>query len=52
MTETLGYYRQLFSPPADKATQELEERASGAITVPSLYLYGADDNCMSVGPGS
>lgn len=48
VTETLGYYRQLFSAPADQATQALEERASGAVTVPSLYLHGADDNCMSV----
>ncbi|WP_030662347.1 alpha/beta fold hydrolase [Streptomyces cellulosae] len=48
LTETLGYYRQLFSPPADEATRALEARASGAITVPSLYLHGADDNCISV----
>jgi len=48
VTETLGYYRQLFSPPADQTTQVLEERVSGAITVPSLYLHGANDNCMSV----
>ncbi|MET7698583.1 alpha/beta hydrolase [Streptomyces sp. NPDC005485] len=48
LTETLGYYRQLFSPPAGEATRALEARASGAITVPSLYLHGADDNCMSV----
>ncbi|MDX3233525.1 alpha/beta hydrolase [Streptomyces sp. ME19-01-6] len=48
LTETLGYYRQLFSPPTDEATRALEARASGAITVPSLYLHGADDNCMSV----
>ncbi|MFE9445718.1 alpha/beta fold hydrolase [Streptomyces sp. NPDC006602] len=44
----LGFYRQLFTPPADEATQSLEARARGAITVPSLYLHGADDNCMSV----
>jgi pimeloyl-ACP methyl ester carboxylesterase len=49
VAEVLGYYRQLFSPPADQATRALEERASGVITVPSLYLHGADDNCMSVG---
>ncbi|MFI9847814.1 alpha/beta fold hydrolase [Nonomuraea sp. NPDC051941] len=48
LTETLGYYRQLFSPPADEATQALEARASGPITVPSLYLHGADDTCMAV----
>ncbi|MFE1880291.1 alpha/beta fold hydrolase [Streptomyces diastatochromogenes] len=38
----------MFLPPADEATQALEKRASGPITVPSLYLHGADDNCMSV----
>jgi pimeloyl-ACP methyl ester carboxylesterase len=48
LTETLGYYRQLFTPPADERTQAAEARASGVITVPSLYLHGADDNCMSV----
>ncbi|MGW0497299.1 alpha/beta fold hydrolase [Streptomyces sp. NPDC003007] len=35
-------------PPADEAAQALEARAFGALTVPSLYLHGADDNCMSV----
>ncbi|MEU0412175.1 alpha/beta hydrolase [Streptomyces griseorubiginosus] len=48
LTEILGYYRQLFTPPADEATRALEARAFGAITVPSLYLHGADDNCFSV----
>lgn len=48
LTEVLGYYRQLFTPPTDEATQALEARAFGAITVPSLYLHGADDNCFSV----
>ena len=48
LTETLGYYRQLFTPPADEATQSLLARTFGAITVPSLYLHGADDNCFSV----
>lgn len=48
VNEILGYYRQLFTPPADEANRALEARASGAITVPSLYLHGADDNCMSV----
>ncbi|MET7481312.1 alpha/beta hydrolase [Streptomyces sp. NPDC005648] len=49
VAETLGYYRQLFTPPADEETRALEARAGGAISVPSLYLHGADDNCMSVG---
>ncbi|MFE3858727.1 alpha/beta fold hydrolase [Streptomyces griseorubiginosus] len=48
LRETLGFYRQLFTPPADEAARIMEARASGAITVPSLYLHGADDNCMSV----
>lgn len=48
LTEPLGFYRQLFTPPPDEAARALEARASGAITVPSLYLHGADDNCMSV----
>lgn len=49
LTEILGYYRQLFTPPpADEAARALEARAFGAITVPSLYLHGADDNCFSV----
>ncbi|SEE79857.1 Pimeloyl-ACP methyl ester carboxylesterase [Streptomyces sp. 3213] len=49
LTEILGYYRQLFTPPpADEAAQALEAQAFGAITVPSLYLHGADDNCFSV----
>lgn len=48
LTEVLGYYRQLFTPPADEATQSLQARAFGAITVPSLYLHGADDNCFAV----
>ncbi|KUL36369.1 alpha/beta fold hydrolase [Streptomyces regalis] len=48
LTEILGYYRQLFTPPADEATQALQARTFGAITVPTLYLHGADDNCFSV----
>ena len=48
LTEILGYYRQLFTLPADEAAQSLQARAFGAITVPSLYLHGADDNCFSV----
>ena len=47
LTEILGYYRQAFTPPADEATQALHAQTYGALTVPSLYLHGADDNCMS-----
>ncbi|MDX2600334.1 alpha/beta hydrolase [Streptomyces caniscabiei] len=48
MTEILGYYRQLFTFPADEASRTLLARAIGDLTVPSLYLHGADDNCISV----
>ncbi|NKJ40126.1 alpha/beta hydrolase [Rhizobium sp. SG570] len=48
LSQTLSYYRQLFAAPsADIATQDLEARASCLIQVPSLYLHGAQDNCMS-----
>ncbi|WP_244482467.1 alpha/beta fold hydrolase [Bradyrhizobium pachyrhizi] len=49
LTQTLGYYRQLFAPPStDPAVQALEARANGAIHAPSLYLHGVEDGCMSV----
>ena len=44
---TDAYYRQLFTPPSLPATQALEALASRPIAVPSLYLHGADDGCMS-----
>jgi pimeloyl-ACP methyl ester carboxylesterase len=47
LTQALAYYRQLFTPPSDAQAQALEARASGPITVPSLYLHGTDDGCMS-----
>ncbi|MCK1319652.1 MULTISPECIES: alpha/beta hydrolase [unclassified Bradyrhizobium] len=47
LTQTLAYYRQLFAPPSDAAAQALEALATGPITVPSLYLHGADDGCIS-----
>ena len=47
LVETLGYYRQLFGSPRDEEFQELERRANAPINVPSLYLHGADDGCMS-----
>ena len=47
LTQTLAYYRQLFTPPSDAAAQALEVRASGPIAVPSLYLHGTEDGCMS-----
>ncbi|WP_435217845.1 alpha/beta fold hydrolase [Streptomyces sp. bgisy034] len=48
VTQILNYYRQLFTPPTDETAQALQARASGALTVPSLYFHGADDNCISV----
>lgn len=47
LTQALAYYRQLFTPPSDAQAQALEARASGPIAVPSLYLHGTDDGCMS-----
>jgi pimeloyl-ACP methyl ester carboxylesterase len=48
LSQTLAYYRQLFSPSsADPAEQALETRANGAIQAPSLYLHGAEDGCMT-----
>jgi len=43
--QTLAYYRQLFTPPPE--AQALEARANGPIAVPTLYLHGEDDGCMS-----
>ncbi|MCK1720737.1 alpha/beta hydrolase [Bradyrhizobium sp. 141] len=47
LAQALAYYRQLFTPPSDASAQALEALASGPIAVPSLYLHGADDGCMS-----
>lgn len=47
LTQALAYYRQLFTPPSDPAVQALEALASGPIAVPSLYLHGTEDGCMS-----
>lgn len=49
LSQTLGYYRQLFAPPSsDPVVQALEKRANSAIHAPSLYLHGVEDGCMSV----
>lgn len=45
--QTLAYYRQLFTPPPEAEAQALEARANGPIAVPTLYLHGEDDGCMS-----
>lgn len=47
LAQALAYYRQLFTPPSDAAAQALEALASGPIRVPSLYLHGTEDGCMS-----
>lgn len=47
LAQTLAYYRQLFTPPSDAAAQALEALASRPIAVPSLYMHGADDGCIS-----
>lgn len=47
LTQALTYYRQLFTPPSEAAAQALEALASGPIAVPSLYLHGTEDGCMS-----
>ena len=49
LSQTLGYYRQLFAPPStDPVVQAFEAQANGAIHAPSLYLHGVEDGCMSV----
>ncbi|WP_315802361.1 alpha/beta hydrolase [Bradyrhizobium sp. SZCCHNS3002] len=47
LAQALAYYRQLFTPPSDPAMQALETLASRSISIPSLYLHGADDGCIS-----
>jgi len=47
LTQALAYYRQLFTPPSDPASQALEALANGPVAVPSLYLHGTEDGCMS-----
>ena len=47
LSQALAYYRQLFTPPSLPAAQALEALASRPIAVPSLYLHGAEDGCMS-----
>jgi len=48
LPQTLAYYRQLFTPPPEAEAQALEGRANGPIAVPTLYLHGEQDGCMSV----
>jgi len=51
LTEVLGYYRQMLAPPADETERALHARVNGPITVPTLYLHGADDACISPAVG-
>ena len=45
----IGYYRHTLNPlKHDKRLADVEAAASGLVPVPSLYLHGADDDC--VGP--
>lgn len=48
LEETLAYYRQTFSPSAIKPEwAPMAEKASGQITMPTLYLHGANDGCIA-----
>ncbi|PRZ29025.1 pimeloyl-ACP methyl ester carboxylesterase [Antricoccus suffuscus] len=47
LTNTLAYYRQTFSPTPDHPEWAARQAESaGPITVPTLYLHGADDGCI------
>lgn len=47
LEETLAYYRQLFSPPPVPDDRKDEaSRIGGPISVPALYLHGANDGCI------
>jgi pimeloyl-ACP methyl ester carboxylesterase len=49
ITAALGYYRAMLSPPAqpDPSLADVRGAQGGPIPVPTLYLQGADDTCMS-----
>ena len=45
----IGYYRSMLGTiPGDPALDAVQAKGLEAITVPTLYLHGADDGCMSV----
>lgn len=47
LTAALDYYRFVHgSKPADPALDAVQSAFLGPITVPTLYLHGADDGCM------
>jgi pimeloyl-ACP methyl ester carboxylesterase len=52
INETLAYYRQLFAnPEAPAELQQVVARIGGAISVPTLYLHGANDGCIGANLG-
>lgn len=49
LEETLAYYRQVFSESAIKPEwSDMAAKASGPISVPTLYLHGHDDGCIGL----
>ena len=47
--QALAYYRQTFTPSAMKPEWgPMAAKASGPISVPTLYLHGLDDGCIGV----
>ena len=46
LTAALSYYRHTFNPPPNAPTLE-EVTAPQQIQVPTLYLHGRDDGCIS-----
>jgi pimeloyl-ACP methyl ester carboxylesterase len=45
----IAYYRAMLgTTPPDPALQEVTDATFTPITVPTLYLHGADDGCMGV----
>ena len=45
----IGYYRAMLgSTPANPELADVAGAGSGPITVPTLYLHGADDGCMGI----
>ena len=43
----LGYYRHFFNPlKHDRRLADVEAAGSAWVTIPTLYLHGADDGCI------
>lgn len=47
MPAPIQYYQALVRPPAEVARRLRRASAEGPITVPTLYLHGADDGCIA-----